>query len=376
MTAPLLDCYAITPPGIEGITATELRALGLIPGEMEPGGVAFQADRRGMYRANLQLRTANRILVRLASFHASSFAELERRTRRLDWSAVVNPDTPVRFRITSRKSRLYHQDAIAERLHRVLHSVYPSLEVTTGADEAGGSQLFVVRFWRDECTISADSSGALLHRRGYRAATAKAPLRETIAAAMLLAARYDGSGPLLDPLCGSGTICIEAALLAQRAPPGLRRGYGFERWPGFDAAGWEAIRRTAAAEVLPGPPQAVWGSDRDAGAIAAARSNAERAGVAEQIRLERCAFSAQEPPRGPGWLVTNPPYGVRIGDRQKLRNLYAGLGRFARERCRGWRAALLLAHPEHERQLALPLETVLTTNVGGIRVRLLAGLVS
>lgn len=374
MTPPL-DCYAITPPGLEGITALELRTLGVMPGDMEPGGATFRTDHAGLYRVNLQLRTASRILVRLAAFPAASFAALERRAARVPWDQVLCPGVPVRFRITSRKSRLYHQGAIAERLVRLLSARDSRLEVREGADDAGESQLFVVRFWRDECTVSADSSGALLHRRGYREATAKAPLRETIAAAMLLASGYDASGPLLDPFCGSGTICIEAALLARGVPPGRARSFAFQRWPDFDAARWEEISRDADARTRPTLPGPVQGSDRDTGAIEAARANAVRAGVGDDVSLERRALSAVDPPPGPGWLVSNPPYGIRLGDRRKLRNLYATLGRLARQRCSGWRMVVLLAHPEHERQLDLPLETVATTSVGGIRVRLLRGLI-
>jgi Predicted N6-adenine-specific DNA methylase len=172
----------------------------------------------------------------------------------------------VEFRVTSRKSRLYHQDAVAQRM---MGAVAARLSgIPAGGDSP---QEFIVRLFRDECTVSADASGDLLHRRGYRLASGKAPLRETLAAAMLAAAGWDRVAPLLDPMCGSGTIPIEAALLARRVPPGLGRGFAFERWPGFDADAWEAVRATARGRILPQAPSPIQGSDRDAGAVAARR---------------------------------------------------------------------------------------------------------
>jgi putative N6-adenine-specific DNA methylase len=212
-----------------------------------------------------------------------------------------------------------------------------------------------------------------LHRRGYRLATAKAPLRETLAAAMLLGAEYDGSAPLLDPFCGSGTIPIEAALLARRIPPGMNRRFAFEHWPSFDAGAWRAVRARAAGEILPRAPAVIQGSDRDAGAIAAAASNAERAGVAGDVTLVQVPLSKCAPPPGYGLLVTNPPYGVRVSEGADLRNLYARLGAVIRERCVGWTVALLSADRKLEAELGLSLRPVWRSSNGGIRVHLSVG---
>ena len=238
-----------------------------------------------------------------------------------------------------------------------------------GADCA----LFVVRFERDVCTISADSSGELLHRRGYRLATAKAPLRETLAAGVLAAMRWDGREPLVDPMCGAGTIAIEAALLARRMAPGLARAFSCERWPNAPAGDFEALRTAALAAARPRAPVPILASDRDAGAIAAARTNAERAGVHGDITFRTCALADLHPPPGPGLLLTNPPYGARVGGRDDLRNLYAQLGKVARERCPGWSLAFLSADRALEAQVKLPLAQVLRFQNGGIPVRLVAG---
>jgi putative N6-adenine-specific DNA methylase len=363
------ECFAAAAPGLEPLVAAELRALGevqsVVVGETEPGGVSFRANRAGLYAANLYLRIASRVLVRIGTFHASAFHELERHAARLPWREFVATGSPVAFRVTSRKSRLYHQDAIAQRLLAAAGG--------TTAPEGDAAQEFVVRLFRDECTVSADASGELLHRRGYRLATAKAPLRETLAAAMLAGSGWDGSAPVVDPMCGSGTIPIEAALMARRIPPGMARPFAFMRWPGFDRSAWERLVEHAREDVLPRPPSAILGSDRDAGAVAASVANAERAGVAGDIEWGRAAISAMAPPLGPGWIVTNPPYGVRVGERRDLRDLYAQLGNVARRCCPGWEVAFLAAHQELERQTGLEQAVRFTTENGGIRVRLVQG---
>jgi putative N6-adenine-specific DNA methylase len=367
-----LDCFAVAAPGLAPLVADELRELHawcpLELGGAEPGGVGFRTGRRGLYAANLHLRIASRVLVRVGSFHAAAFHELERQAIRLPWAEFAAPGRPVAFRVTSRKSRLYHQDAVAERL---------MASAGAAAERAGEAapQEFVVRLFRDECTVSADASGELLHRRGYRRAGGKAPLRETLAAAMLAGSRWRGPAPLVDPMCGSGTIPIEAALLARRIPPGLHRDFAFQRWPAYAPATWEELVARARERILPRAPAPLAGSDRDAGAVAAASANAERAGVADDIEWRQAAISAIEPPAGRGWVVTNPPYGARLGERQRLRNLFAQLGHVLRRRCAGWEAAFLSAHAELERQTALPLEIAFTTENGGIRVRLVRAVV-
>lgn len=373
ITAPRagLACFAVAAPGLEPLVADELRALAAVqPLEVEdpePGGVGFRTDQAGLYAANLHLRVASRVLVRMGSFHAAAFHELERHARRLPWRQFVTGGQAVVFRVTSRKSRLYHQEAVAQRLLGAVSGVVPV--GPPGADS--GAQEFVVRLYRDECTVSADASGELLHRRGYRLESAKAPLRETLAAAMLAAAGWSGQAPLLDPMCGSGTIPIEAATLARRIPPGLGRGFAFERWPRFDRRAWDGVRERAREQVLSAGPVPILGSDRDSGAVRAAAANAERAGVSADVEWRRAAISAIEPPGSPGWIVTNPPYGVRVGDRKRLRDLYAQFGKVLRAKCSGWEVAMLTAHAELEQQTGLALESSFETTNGGIRVRLM-----
>jgi putative N6-adenine-specific DNA methylase len=369
-----LSLFAVTAPGLEAIALAELRAFGVMDAIAEPGGVGFTGAPAMLYAANLRLRTASRVVVRVADFSAKTFFELERHARRVPWERFATRERAVRLRVTCRKSRLYHSDAVAERvLAAIAHRAGVAGASVAGEDddEEQPSQLFTVRFLHDRCTISADSSGALLHRRGYRQAVAKAPLRETLAAAMLLGAGWSDARPTLDPLCGSGTIAIEAALLARRIPPGHARPFAFMSWPEFDARAWEGVHARAMSEALPRAAAPIFASDRDAGAAAAARANAERAGVASDLTIETLPLSRAAAEGGRGWVVTNPPYGVRVGESAPLRDLYARLGHLLRARLDGWRLALLSADRRLESQLRLPLEERFSTTNGGIPVRLI-----
>jgi putative N6-adenine-specific DNA methylase len=371
-----LACFAAVAPGLELLALAEAQALGL-PAQAEEGGLGWSGDVRSVFTANLGLRIASRVLVRLASFEARSFAELELHARRIPWSSVLQPGATVRFRVTCRKSRLYHSDAVAQRLADAVERAVPGARAmeSSAADEDSpvqdASALFVARFFRDRCVVSADASGELLHRRGYRLVTAKAPLRETLAAALLAASEWDGSAPLVDPFCGSGTIPIEAALLARRIPPGARRSFAMERWPGVSRALVAEVRGALERDALPAAPGPISGSDRDAGAIEGARENAERAGVGDSLSLHVHALSALAlPERVRGWIVTNPPYGVRVGDAGRVRDLWGRLGRVLRERAPGWRVTLLSPSPALERQLQLPTRIVAHASNGGLPVRI------
>jgi putative N6-adenine-specific DNA methylase len=376
----ILDCFAAVAPGLEPFALAEARTLGLPAALAEGGGgIAWQGDVESVLRANVGLRIASRVVVRLAAFETRSFAELERHARKVEWWRVVAAGSVVRFRVTCKTSRLYHSDAVAERLAAAASRAVPGVRIE-GASETDDdradddAQLFVVRVLRDRCTISADSSGALLHRRGYRQATAKAPLRETLAAGLLAASGWTGDAPLVDPLCGSGTIPIEAALLSAGRPPGVGRTFALERWPGVPRDLGARVRQELAEGAGRSRGVRIVGSDRDAGAIAGAQANAERAGVAADVELAVRALSAAEFPAGRrGWVVTNPPYGVRVGEPDQVRDLWAALGRVLRTRVPGWRVALLSPEPALERQLRMPLVPVAHTSNGGIPVRVVVG---
>ena len=378
--------FAVTAPGLEDVVARELVGLGTTP-SVEAGGVAWDGGLRSLSEANLPPRAASRVLVRVTSFRARSFIELERHLRRIDWTPYTAPRVPAAFRVSSRKSRLYHQRAIEERFAREYAAATGGETrvgggAGSGEDDADGAeageQLFIVRFQRDVCTVSADASGALLHRRGYRQAVARAPLRETLAAALLHVSGWTPGEALLDPFCGSGTIPIEAALIARDVAPGLAnealtpREYAFTRWPGFDAGLFDEVVDAARLRVRDEPVPILRGSDRDEGAIRAAQANAERAGVRDMIEFEVRTLSAAAPSEPAGWIITNPPYGVRVGEERPLRDLYATLGRIVRE-SPGWRIAMISANEQLERATGMELTRLLATRNGGIAVRVASG---
>ena len=396
--SPRFQIFAPTAPGLESIAAGELKSLG-VRARQEIGGVAFDGDLDRVYQANLWLRTASRVLVRLGGFHASTFYELERRSKKVRWQDFLPEKGSVEVRVTCRKSKLYHSDAVAERVLAAISvaassnielragvsvtdeygvdGVDDGVDADSGAAPSGGpTQLFIVRIVHDQCEISADSSGALLHRRGYRQEVAKAPLRETLAAAMLLASGWNGrrGEPLLDPMCGSGTIPIEAALIARGIAPGLKRDFQFMQWPGFDRGLWNGIVEKAQSSVV-NPTLDVVGADRDAGAILAATHNAERAGVAGDLRLSRESLSGSiakidDVANGEAWILTNPPYGVRVGESEDLRDLYATLGKALKTK-RGWRIGVLTPDALLAGQMRLPFRPRFGTSNGGIPVSFL-----
>jgi putative N6-adenine-specific DNA methylase len=365
-----MDLFAVCAPGLEPVLEAELAGLGLRARSL-PGGAELQGSARDLERLNLWLRTASRVLVRLGQVKATSFAELVRKARALPFETVARRAEPVAFRVTCHKSRLYHSGAVAQRLHEALEERLGGSVPEAAADEEGDAppQLLLARFDHDVCTVSADSSGGLLHRRGYRLSQSQAPLRETLAAAVLLAAGYTGAEPLLDPLCGAGTIPIEAALIARRRAPGLTRDFAFQRWAGHDARSFEALRGQARGQELRQSPAAIAGSDADAAAIAAARENAQRAGITGDLRLDHAPLREARPTTpGPGLIATNPPYGVRV--RGDLPRLYGELGDLARRS--GYRVAALTADRRAAQRSGLAWKPLLRTQNGGLKVELLA----
>ncbi|MBM4338851.1 MAG: class I SAM-dependent RNA methyltransferase [Deltaproteobacteria bacterium] len=382
----MLQLFAASAPGLEPLLIQELRGLELKPASSSPpftfreeqyetGGVEFEGSLKDLYRANLHLRTASRILVRIGFFEATRFPELRRKAANLPWEQYLSPGMPISLRVACHASRLYHQRAVAERVVGAIGDrLGQTLCLSKFDEDASDSfpQLIFVRIQNNQCTISVDSSGALLHRRGYRLATAKAPLRETLAAAMLLAARWDGVSPLIDPFCGSGTIPIEAALFARQIPPGSRRTFTFMNWSGFDKSLCETVN-TAYSDLMKRVMPRIIGSDRDAGAIQAARANAERAGVSDAIEFLWQAVSSMEPLTGPGWVITNPPYGKRLSSRKDMRNLYAQFGKTLRSKCPGWKVVMLCDSIQLAGATGLKFEEAIPTVNGGLKVKILVG---
>jgi putative N6-adenine-specific DNA methylase len=376
--------FAVSAPGLTPYTRAELLSLGLQPlgtqvdgpvsAVEETGGVEFDARPLDLCRVNLHLRTASRVIARMGEFDAVGFDELRRKAVRLSWREFIRPGQQVAIRVTCHKSRLYHSAAVGREMANAISASLKGevIPAKTDPDAETPAQLIIVRLVNDHCTISLDTSGALLHRRGYRLQTAKAPLRETLAAGLLMAAGWDGSSPLIDPFCGSGTIPIEAALMVGHIAPGKNRRFAFMDWPNYKASVWnDLLEEAATAETQTLPP--ILGSDRDEGAVQISQENARRANILERIDFSHRAFSAVEPPEQSGWLVTNPPYGVRISPSTDLRNLYSRLGDLLREKFGGWHYGVLCGDPVLAGHMRLKPESELRLVNGGIAVRLYSG---
>ncbi|HYH99525.1 RNA methyltransferase [Hyalangium sp.] len=359
--------FAVAPPGLESALEAEAAALGLAPRRVE-GGVELEGPAGLHQEANLRLRTASRVLLRLGSFRAPDVGALTRGLAALDLSHVWDGKETPKLSVAAHGSGV-PGNAVPSAAARAWK--LSSVGRAGALDEEGTDGLtLLVRLEGPECTVSADTSAEPLHRRGYRQEIGRAPLRETLAAGILALAGYDGTELLVDPMCGSGTFLIEGAWMSMRRAPGLERSFAFERFPGFDPAAWEQRRARARSEALSAPRAPLHGFDINAGALGTARRNARRAGVT--LALERRDVKTLDAPgAGLGLVVANPPYGKRVGESGELPALYRALGATLRRAFQGWRAALLV--PDEEgliRELGLRDTRNLHVRNGGIRCRL------
>jgi putative N6-adenine-specific DNA methylase len=403
--------FAVAAPGLEEIVAAEVRRLpGATAVKVVPGGVDFAGDLEVGMRANLWLRATTRVLLRVGTVRAREFALLRKQMGKLPWERWVAAGDPLRVSASASGSRLYHTGALAEALvlaigdrlqacGRAVPQLAPKLvpgargqsrtddapdEGTDAGEPALASETrILLRGISDRWTVSVDSSGELLHRRGWRTEGGRAPLRETLAAALLSLAGYDPSRPLLDPMCGSGTIVLEAASLAAGRPPGGGRSFAFQRWPGFDQARWQALLGEIGGGPSAGGP--IFGWDRDAAAVARARRNADRAGLADRIELGGARFGAGggavEPAAAlaalvertggrAGLVLINPPYGRRLGHVAAASRLVKDIGRTLRAHFPGWRAGVLLGDARWAAALGLTISSRTVVPNGGLRLTL------
>ncbi len=358
------DIFLVTAPGLENALADEAREKGFrdpVPGV---GGVSIVGGWPEVWRANLEIRGAARVLARVGAFRAFHLAQLDKRARRLPWGAVLRPDVPVRVEASaSKNSRIYHGGAAAQRIARAIAE-------ELGAPIADDAEICVkARIDDDLCTVSVDTSGEMLHKRGHKEAVNKAPMRESLAALFLRGCGFAGDEPVLDPMCGSGTFVIEAAEIAAGLNPGRSRRFAFENLATFDADAWRAMRGAAKPTV---PPLRFFGSDRDAGAVEMSRANAERAGVAAFTEFrQQAAGGLTAPASAPGLVVVNPPYGGRLGDRKSLFALHHALGERLLAGFSGWRVGLITNDGGLARATGLPFAAPSPQVLhGGLHVRL------
>ena len=363
---------AVVAGGLEKVAAKEIRALGGGVGKTseDRGRVRFEGPADAVYRANLQLRTVERILRPAGPpLQAKTAIQLSAAARELPWEEWIPAGVGVRVSATVRGCTLYHTGAVTDAIREAL--VYRGL---SGEPAEDGAPTIDVRGTGDHWMLAMDTSGASLHRRGYRKATAKAPLRETLAAALLLRAGWTGAVPFLDPMCGSGTLVAEAAAIAARRPPGLDRGFAFEAFPSFDRTVWqEVVGRARAKHEEPRTLPAIVGADGAKGAVRAARSNLERASLAGITTILERRIQDTPPTEGPGLVVVNPPYGRRIPagrDAAAAQGEWAAWGRILRERLPGWTICMLSPDKSLGEAAGSTGKPLLRTSNGGISVAL------
>lgn len=345
-TQNTFDIFIVATPGLEDMLLAEIIECGFANPVLGAGGITIQGGWPDVWRANLMLRGASRVLARIGSFMAFHLAQLDKRARKFPWADILRADVPLRVQVTTKASKIYHAGAATQRIETALRE---SLGATLSPD---ATLVLKVRIDDNVVTMSLDTSGESLHKRGHKEAVGKAPMRETLASLLLRQAGYTGSETVVDPMCGSGTFVIEAAEIAMGLIPGRSRSFAFEDLASFDASAFAAMKNERAARAT---DLRFYGSDRDAGAIRMSRANADRAGVSDITRFENHAAGELMPPEGPpGLVMVNPPYGGRIGNKKLLYPLYGTLGQTLLARFKGWRVGLVTSEPPLAKATGLP----------------------
>lgn len=398
--------FAVAARGIEQVTARELERLGAQGVRPVAGGVHFEGDMLLLYRASLWLRTASRILRPLREFAASTPEMLYSQARRVRWEDFLDPSKTLAVQATlegaGKRSERNERQAETKRggdrgrgrfekrktaPSGINNSMYAGLKVKDAivdrlrreqgarpnVDKEYPDFVIHAHFSAGRCTLSLDATGTSLHERGYRARGAEAPLKETLAAAIVELTGWDGASPLFDPMCGSGTIVIEGALKAMRIAPGLaRRTFGFQRWPEFDGKAWQKVVAEAQEQKLPASSGKIFASDSDPQVIETARENARRAGVLDAIAFDVKRVAEIAPPsNGAGVIVTNPPYGERLGEESALETLYEQIGKVLQSRFVGWQAFIFAGNLPLARRIGLEATEKHRLNNGPLECRLL-----
>ncbi len=357
------EIFLVAAPGLEDALLDEAIERGFAGAARVQGGVAFTGHWPDVWRANLEMRGATRVLARIGSFMAFHLAQLDKRARKFPWGDLLRADVPVKVEVsTNRASKIYHAGAAAQRIETALHE---SHGITIAADAA---LVIKARIEDNRVTLSLDTSGESLHKRGHKQGVGKAPMRETLAALFLRQCGFDGTEPLVDPMCGSGTFPIEAAEIAAGLQAGRAREFAFQHLANYDGGAFADMHRPVDVQ---GSPR-FFGFDRDAGAVRMAQANADRAGVAPLTAFTCQPLSDLTPPEGPpGLVMINPPYGARIGNKKLLYGLYGAIGEVLNSRFAGWRVGIVTSEPSLARVTNLPfLPTERPVPHGGLKVTL------
>jgi putative N6-adenine-specific DNA methylase len=347
--------FATVAPGLETIAAKELENIGAKEVKTDVNGVHFQGDRSLLYRVNLWARTIYRVLVTIANVKAFNAEQLYRSVQKIDWNEYILSNQTLAVNCTGGNKNLNHTHFTALQIKKAIVDLQrKNTGQRSNVDTDNPDILINAHIYQNRCFLSLDSSGSSLHRRGYRPAMGLAPLKESLAAALLEFAEWKPELPFLDPLCGSGILPIEAALKSLNIAPGLyRQNFGFQNWQDFDRSLWQKILQEAQdsqRNLLFSP---IFGSDSDAEIIEQAISNARLCNLGDRIQFSQKQLSEIEAPADRGVIICNPPYGKRIGEEQELESLYKLLGDVFKQRFKGWTAYILTGNKELAKKVGL-----------------------
>ena len=370
--------FAVTAPGLEATCVAELdHLLPEAQARAAAGGVLFKARLDDVQRANLMVRTAGRILMRIAGFSAVHFSQLEKALAAVAWELYLYRGQSVEVRASTHKSRLHHTEAVAQRVEAALAERARMVIFAEPQNPAALSpQLIYVRADHDRFTVSLDTSGTLLHKRGIKTEVGPAPIRETLAAAILYQLGYTGEQPLIDAMCGAGTFSLEAALMACRIPPGWHRSFAFQDWPAFKSRRWDHLRRECGAQMRRPAPAPIVANDLNSEACRRLEETLDRFVLNDSVGV-RCqdffSLAPHEVARDPGTVVINPPYGRRLGGRGESRILFGRICRHLQRHYQGWRTALI-APPGADSEVPVGLSPRPLVH-GGLRLNLYTGII-
>jgi len=365
--------FATVARGLEPIAAQELERLGAKDVRPDFTGVHFVGDSALLYRVNLWARTIFRVLVTLREFPCPDADRLYQEVQNIDWEQYLQPHNTLAVNATGGNDKLNHTHFTALQVkNAIVDQQRHQFGQRSSVDTQNPDVLINAHIHQDRCILSLDSSGTSLHRRGYRPAVGVAPLKETLAAALLDMAEWEPSLPFLDPLCGSGTLPLEASLKALNIAPGLfRMQFAFERWPDFDEALWEQLLKEAENSELSELKAPIVGSDRDSDILNQARINAQQCGLADKVKFTQTELSQVEAPADSGVIICNPPYGERLGDAKELGDFYKLLGDVFKQRFKGWTAFVLTGNKELAKRVGLKASRRIPVYNGAIACTLL-----
>ncbi len=347
--------FATVARGLESIAAQELEQLGAKNIKSEFTGVRFTGNQETLYRVNLWSRILFRVLVPIYQFHCPNAQQLYYHVQEINWRDYLSPAQTFAVHCTGSNSQLNHTHFTALQVkNAIIDQQRRQFQQRSSIQPQNPDLQINLHIHQNQGILSLDSSGSSLHRRGYRPAMGKAPLKESLAAALLELAEWDTNLPFIDPMCGSGTLPLEASLKALNIAPGLfRKNFCFMNWKDFDLKLWQQLEQEAEQAEKSQLPAMIMGCDRDPEMLSQANDNAQQCGVADQITLTQHSIEQLEPPSDKGIIICNPPYGERLGNQAELGGLYKQLGDIFKQRFKGWTAFILCGNKALSKQVGL-----------------------